>query len=305
MNDFTKQFKVTFKKFKTAFSMVLLLLLVAAGCASPSNASEAALSKGAGSEDIISTSAVLCEVLDKLNLDLIGVPDTAFALPARYSDTTRIGPPMSPDLEIIKSLGSAIVISPNSLQHDLQPKYEKAGIPAIFVNLMSVEGMLKSIEQLGIRYGRQQEAGILSDEYSSFMKDYNEQIQDQKKPKVLILMGLPGFFMAATDQSYVGSLVKLAGGQNVMVANEALITANTEALYQLDPDIILRTSHAMPEMVQGMFEEEFVTNDIWKHFRAVKEGKVYDLGNERFGMSANLGYQEALNELSEIFYGIK
>ncbi|MMZ64285.1 High-affinity heme uptake system protein IsdE precursor [compost metagenome] len=59
----------------------------------------------------------------------------------------------------------------------------------------------------------------------------------------------------------------------------------------------------MPEMVQEMFREEFATSDIWKHFRAVQAGNVYDLSNERFGMSANLNYQEALDELRTIFYG--
>ncbi|GEM_PF-6627338 len=44
-----------------------------------------------------------------------------------------------------------------------------------------------------------------------------------------------------------------------------------------DPDIIVRCAHALPDEVVDMFNEEFKTNDIWKHFRAVQEGKVYDL----------------------------
>lgn len=43
------------------------------------------------------------------------------------------------------------------------------------------------------------------------------------------------------------------------------------------PDIIVRCAHALPDEVVDMFNEEFKTNDIWKHFRAVQEGKVYDL----------------------------
>ena len=51
-----------------------------------------------------------------------------------------------------------------------------------------------------------------------------------------------------------------------------------------------------------MFAEEFETNDIWKHFSAVQNGKVYDLDNEKFGMSATFRYQEALEELQPILY---
>ena len=69
-----------------------------------------------------------------------------------------------------------------------------------------------------------------------------------------------------------------------------------------NPDIILRTSHAMPKQVAAMFAEEFETNDIWKHFNAVKNGKVFDLDNEKFGMSATFRYKEALDDLQPILY---
>ena len=68
------------------------------------------------------------------------------------------------------------------------------------------------------------------------------------------------------------------------------------------PDIILRTSHALPEQVKKMFAEEFATNDIWKHFEAVQNARVYDLDNEKFGMSANFQYEEALKELETFLY---
>lgn len=253
---------------------------------------------------IISTSAALCMILDKLELELVGVPDTAFALPERYKDSVQIGQPMTPDLEMIKSLRPTDVISPSTLQYDLQPQYEGIKVPATFVNLGSVEGMLKSTEQLGAKYDRTKQAEELRQQFDAYMAELRTDIADQAKPKVLILMGLPGSYMVATEKSYAGNLVKLAGGDNVLKdQEEALLTLNTEDLSKLDPDIILRTSHAMPEMVQKMFREEFATSDIWKHFRAVQAGDVYDLSNERFGMSANLNYQEALDELRTIFYG--
>ena len=51
-----------------------------------------------------------------------------------------------------------------------------------------------------------------------------------------------------------------------------------------------------------MFDEEFKTNDIWKHFNAVKNGKVYDLEEELFGTTASLQVPQALGQLMEIFY---
>lgn len=52
-----------------------------------------------------------------------------------------------------------------------------------------------------------------------------------------------------------------------------------------------------------MFAEEFSTNDVWKHFRAVQDGRVYDLDSSLFNMSANFSYSEALQALQPMLYG--
>ena len=51
-----------------------------------------------------------------------------------------------------------------------------------------------------------------------------------------------------------------------------------------------------------MFQEDFKTNDIWKHFKAVENGRVFDLTYELFGMSATFRYPEALEELQPLLY---
>lgn len=55
------------------------------------------------------------------------------------------------------------------------------------------------------------------------------------------------------------------------------MTVNTEDMKTKEPDIILRAAHALPDQVVEMFNKDFAENDIWKHFDAVKNGRVYDL----------------------------
>ena len=137
------------------------------------------------------------------------------------------------------------------------------------------------------------------------MDDYRDKNAGKESPKVLVLMGLPGSYIVATDNSYVGSLVKLAGGTNVYGdgGGEEFLNANTEDMQTKDPDIILRAAHALPDEVKQMFADEFERNDIWKHFRAVQNGKVYDLNSSLFNMSANFKYPQALEELEPMLYG--
>lgn len=279
--------------------MCMILAAGSAGCAVKPAETAASINE----PRIVSTSVAVCRIMDKLDMNLVGVPETAQELPERYRDVSVVGLPMNPDLEILKSLKPTDVISPNSLQYDLKPKYDSIEAPSTFVNLMSVEGMLASVEQLGEKYDRVEEAAQLRQTYEEFMTAYNEKIAGKTNPKVLVLMGLPGAYMVATDKCYVGDLVKLAGGENVFAGEQAFLNLNTEAIAQTDPDIILRAAHGLPEEVKESFAKEFRENDIWKHFRAVQNGRVYDLDYAVFGMSADLNYQAALETLQEYLYG--
>nr|WP_247443431.1 heme ABC transporter substrate-binding protein IsdE [Streptococcus pyogenes] len=252
---------------------------------------------------IVATSVAVVDICDRLNLDLVGVCDSKlYTLPKRYDAVKRVGLPMNPDIELIASLKPTWILSPNSLQEDLEPKYQKLDTEYGFLNLRSVEGMYQSIDDLGNLFQHQQEAKELRQQYQDYYRAFQAKRKGKKKPKVLILMGLPGSYLVATNQSYVGNLLDLAGGENVYQSDEKeFLSANPEDMLAKEPDLILRTAHAIPDKVKVMFDKEFAENDIWKHFTAVKEGKVYDLDNTLFGMSAKLNYPEALDTLTQLF----
>ena len=254
--------------------------------------------------NIVATSPAVADICDKLELDLVGVCSSSIStLPDRYKDVTTVGTAMSPDMEIVASLNPDWILSPSSLQSDLQPKYENIGTDWAFLNLKSVQGMYRSIQELGEIFDREEQADRLVAEFKDFYDEYKTKNEGKDHPKVLILMGLPGSYIIATENSYVGSLVALAGGENVYAgSDQEFLTVNTEDMKTKEPDIILRTAHALPDQVVEMFKEDFETNDIWKHFDAVKNGRVYDLTYQYFGMSATFKYPQALDELQPILY---
>ena len=289
-----------------SLALALVLMLSMAACVNQHPESQAEPSPEAlENPRLIATSPAVAQICSNLNLDLVGVCQTSGSLPEQYEDLPRVGMAMSPDLEIIKSLDPDYILSPSTLQSDLQPKYAGIGEAALFLNLKSVEGMYASIEALGQKFGREEEAQLMLDDFDAFMAEYEETVAGKQAPKVLVLMGLPGSYIVATESSYAGSLVKLAGGENVYGDGngQEFLTANTEDMKLKEPDIILRTAHAMPDEVKEMFEEEFATNDIWKHFKAVQDGRVYDLDPSLFNMSANFNYPDALRSLQTILYG--
>lgn len=252
---------------------------------------------------IIATSAATCDIMDRLGIDLVGVPETTVsAIAARYNNVTRVGSPMAPDMEIIKSLNPTDVIGPDTLKADLQMQYDNIGVNATFINLRSVKGLYDSVKQIGDKYGKSAEAAAIVQEYKDFMASYSAN-HNGESPKVLVLMGLPGSYLVATQNSYAGSLVELAGGTNVFHDTKDFLTISPEEMLARDPDVIIRTAHGLPQEALAMFQKEFSTNDIWKHFRAVQEGKVYDVDYMIFGMSATFDYPQALADLEPMLYG--
>ena len=273
---------------------------------------------------LVAISPAVVQICNRLDLDLVGICQSTSDLPERYDGVTTVGMAMNPDLEIIKSLDPDYILSPATLQNDLQPKYASIGVSSLFLNLKSVEGMYASIgvsslflnlksvegmyasiEGLGEKFGREEEAAVMLEEFDSFMTEFAEKNAGKESPKVLVLMGLPGSYIIATDNSYVGSLVKFAGGTNVYGDGDGqeFLFANTEDMKTKEPDVILRAAHGLPDEARKMFAEEFSTNDIWQHFKAVQEGRVYDLDSNLFNMSANFSYEEALKALQPMLCG--
>ena len=293
-------------KLKKILSLVLagVMALSVTGCVNQ-HPEETSSTNESSEIRLVATSPAVAQICNRLNLDLVGICQSTSDLPERYDGVTTVGMAMNPDLEIIKSLDPDYILSPATLQNDLQPKYASIGVSSLFLNLKSVEGMYASIEGLGEKFGREEEAAVMLEEFDSFMTEFEEKNAGKESPKVLVLMGLPGSYIIATDNSYVGSLVKLAGGTNVYGDGDGqeFLFANTEDMKTKEPDVILRAAHGLPDEARKMFAEEFATNDIWQHFKAVQEGRVYDLDSDLFNMSANFSYEEALKALQPMLYG--
>ncbi|MHA7967163.1 heme ABC transporter substrate-binding protein IsdE [Paenibacillus sp. CAU 1782] len=256
-----------------------------------------------GEHRIVSTTVAITQIMDLLELDLVGIPKSVKTLPERYNDVTKVGNPMSPDMEIVKSLAPTDVLSVTTLQYELEPAFDNAGIAASFLNLTSMENMQTEILKLGEKYDRTEQAEAIVREYDAKLEQIKAATEGKEKPSVLILMGVPGSYLVATEHSYIGDLVRLMGGVNIVQGESVeFLASNTEYLHQSNPDVILRAAHGMPEEVVKMFDAEFKKNDIWKHFKAVQNDRVYDLEETLFGTTGNLAAGEAMDVLLLMLY---
>ncbi|MDA2627747.1 heme ABC transporter substrate-binding protein IsdE [Bacillus cereus] len=288
---------------KIASVLIAIILLVSiAGCSSPKKETAKQV-KSESKERIVATTVAVTEIMDALEVDLVGVPTSSKTLPKRYKGLPEVGNPMSPDMEKVKSLKPSEVLSVTTLEYELKPVFDGVGMKANFVDLTSLKNMQNAISNLGKKYGREKQAEAVVTKLDKKVASIQKEVKGKKEPTVLILLGVPGSYLVATEHSYIGDLVKQLGGKNIVQGEQVeYLASNTEYLKKADPDIILRAAHGMPDEVVKMFDKEFKTNDIWKHFAAVKNNRVYDLEERLFGTTGNLAAIEALDELKKMMY---
>lgn len=292
-------------KYKRIISMIAtgIMTLGLVSCSSESS-EDKDVTVANGEEVVVATSVAVTEILDALGVKVSGVPTTSYELPDSTKGAVEVGNPMSPDLEIIKSLNPTMVVSVDTLGSDYMNLFTENNIPSEFVSLESLDGLKEAITTLGEKFDKNDEAKALLEQIEAKELEVKEKAESLENPEVLVLFAAPGSTMIATSKSYVGSLVELVGGKNIIEdSSTAFITYNKEDLAMLNPEKILVMVHALPEETKAALEAEMASDSAWQNINAVKEGNVIYLDSKYFGMSANLKVIEGLEILSDIVHG--
>lgn len=305
------------KKLIKALAGISVLAMMFTGCGSDDNAVgtqdnneiigntdvESEYQEETKQETVVASSVAVVQILDALGVPMAGVPTSSYELPESVADAVRIGNPMEPDMEVVASLEPTVVVSVDSLSEELTAQFESIGAESFFVNLSSYDGLKESILEIGKRFGVEEKAQELVDGFEEREDAVAKAIEGKESPSVLIIFGAGSSFMTASEDTYVGDLVKRAGGTNVIQdAPAAFSPVDMEYLASQNPEYILFMAHANPEESLKAFEQEFETNVAWQSFDAVKNGNVIALETGYFGMSANLQVIDALEKLIGILY---
>ena len=291
-------------KFKKFFMGIFLSAGILTGCtkavenSSPENKEVS----------VISTTISAINVLDKLDAKLLGVPITSMEIPERYKDLPKIGKSLSPDLEVVTSLSPDLVIVDDMFKEKMDENLKAYNLNTFYFKTNTYSNFLESIKELGSKINRDKEATDLINQLKEVEKEVDKK-RKSKNPTVAIMFGSGDNFMLATENSYLGDLVKTVGGKNITNNLNANIDGfgyaqfSLEHLLQQNPEYILRFAHGNIEDTKIMFDKMFDQNPAYNDLDAVKNKKVYDLDSSIFNVSANLKVTEAIKTLGNILYG--
>lgn len=251
---------------------------------------------------------VVLQMLDMLDVDIVARPSTRRAISERYKDKIEIGMPMHVDLEKLKEVNPDFYLATGDRNSPIAEQVKAMGIPAEFLQTTTYTDILNAMKYLGEVYNKQGKAAAYVKEVEDIIARVKAVTQDKKSLKVLIIAGFPNSMSIHTEGSFVGSLIKVLGAENIWTNNtieNTTVPMNLELVKASNPDIILLTSHGRAEDTAKMYEKEFQNNAFWQKIDAVKNKRVYSLDTRVFFIAGSPYIPEALETLNTYFYGSK
>ena len=245
-------------------------------------------------EKIISAAPNITEIIFKIGAEdkLVGRTDYC-DYPESVSSIESIGTMRTPDIEKILSLEPDMVIASTHFNEENSQKLQDAGINVISLyEENDVNGVYTMIETLGTALNRNDEAQNTVNEMKDTIGKVTDAVSGLEEPTVYYVVGYgEGGDFSAPENTFVGGLIKLAGGKNIVPASDSW-SFTLESILEADPYIIV---------VRKGEKDAFMNADGYKELTAVKEGRVYEIDNNLIDRQ---GYRnaEGVLKLAEIFH---
>jgi iron complex transport system substrate-binding protein len=222
---------------------------------------------------VISLAPSLTEILFDLGAGPALVGRTARCnQPAEALAIRDVGAYMNPDLERIMSLRPDLVVAPQTgLRKEVVTRLADLGIPVFVDNSNTLDAIVQAVNRLGTILGRDADAKAVVKRFQQRRQAVAERVAHHDNPVVLFVVGIRPLVVAG-GKSFVGSLIREAGGVNVAEnAPTPYPRWNMEEVIRHDPDFIIVLNKECGG--QDCF-------DLWQEhqeLKAVRKKQIYQL----------------------------
>ena len=222
---------------------------------------------------IISLAPNITEILFSLGLDqeIVGV-STHCNFPEKAKTKPRVGSYIHLDFEKIVSLKPDLVIATGAgNRRDMVERLEKLGFSTYVIFPRDMDGILRSIEDIGEVVGREKEARSLVQDIKNRKQKVIELTQGLARPRVFLQIG-EAPLVTVGEGSFADDLIRLAGGQNIAEGEKEMYPRlGIEEILKRAPEIILISSMNP----KGDYKKVLQEWARWRTIPAVRDGRIY------------------------------
>ena len=246
-----------------------------------------ALSAWAQPARIVSTFPSITEILFALGIGdrVVGV-STYCRYPPAVLSLPKVGSYLKPDAEKIALLRPDLVIIEQSAT-SLAERLSALGIPLVEVRMGALNEVYSMIGDIGRAVRLPERAEKLNAGIRSRLEALRTLARGHPRPRTLIIVGRnPGLLtniVAVGPGTYLGALLAIAGGDNVLTSSTLTYPQiSLETVVRLNPDVILDASMmgeagADPRPLEARLREPWLSH---RELAAVQHGMIFGLASE-------------------------
>lgn len=255
--------------------------------------------------NLVTTSVPVTEMMNLLDIEPVGVPTSTNPIPADFDSIARIGSPMAPDLEVISSLQTELIIGSAALKDSLDKALEGLTLQASYLPTDSYEDLKLSFKVLGTYFDKEEQMNEKMQSIIAKEEELKTKAEGKELPSVMLVIGTADSFMVMNENSYLGSLVGKLGAENiaqtVLKAESTYSAMNLEDVVAADPDMIFVLASGDHGANKDKFKQEIEQNSAWTQLSAYKNDEIHMLDYSTFGITSIANVETALTTISEYF----
>jgi iron complex transport system substrate-binding protein len=227
---------------------------------------------------------------------------SSVTFPSEAASATDIGSAYRPNVELLAQAQPDLIVADSVLQAQLLGALEPLGVPVLFVGAESYAEVSTAFRIIGEALNSpdgETAAAALEDKVSEI-----EAKLPATKANVLILNGTPDDFFAALPESYVGDLVRLAGGENVAAGQPSnapfpgYTKLSLETIVAEAPEVVVAITAAPGQTIS----EGLAANPAWSGVPAITNNRVSEIDAQIFLQAPGPRAGEGLDILTKLLY---
>jgi iron complex transport system substrate-binding protein len=227
---------------------------------------------------IVSLEPSVTEILFAVGAGNLVVGDTIYCdYPPEAKRVPHIGNVLDPNIEKIIALKPDVVIDSSETMQvaEADQLSRRCHAPLFVTAARSYSDVMRDVQKLGALAGNPRHTEATVDQMQDALAAVRKAVRGRPRPKVFVVTWEKPL-MTATGRSYIGDLVRLAGGENIAEREPGLPypVYSEEKLVTADPDFILATGES------DKVQQATLPSLSRLALRAVRNGHAYSVPDD-------------------------
>ena len=233
----------------------------------------------------------------------VGVPSLRGPVPEAWNGipSVQLDHSVGPNLEQLVSCRPDVIVTPSTYAQFVDVITEMTSAEVIVMDVQSIDDVFRNIQELGAIAEVPQ---VAQDHCTALKASLQQPVSSDGSIDVLAIFGTPHSFYAFFPNSYLGDLVRYAGGvigPNGLAEHRiyrGLAPLTMESVVEFDPDALLVLFHGPEDTSRALFEND----PLWSTLRAIRNDRVKYLSDDLYAMRPGSNLNGAIEEI-QLFLG--